>query len=813
MEEPKSSAAEDAEACNGTSPGSPPPDAGKLEIKDIQQLETKMPLTKAVVALPQNGLEETETIKKSCDESLNNNKMMDKVDPKISDELAGMSVEKVDNESVATDEMSCDEPAVSESCDQISTNMIETEKDKILEVEAKESVNALDKEKQNQESSVDTLDLKERKESNGVGLSEVEKESGPKEEETKEDNKEKVSTEETDKKDEGMQGIEEEQEKVDLIKKESETKKVDNADFKVVESQPLRQCLTLKVDGDISLNVPVKTPGEATEHAEMETSHSPCSLSPGSSVVARKGPRAKMTLSPPSGMSGPRPGVARKSCARKSMGCSSPKSSTGSRHFIDAIFNASPDSLRDSKKQSINNGISNKSVRHAEPEGQKGGLKVTLLPGGISIHRKETTSLPFQRDPSVEPRAKSVPKARKSFPSKTAKNRQSKSEDRDVTKGATFHATSLPITSMTFRLPEIENALGIKRRTLDKMDAKTLDNFVLQKVKKSRIISSGVKTNEPKNASGLPAIKVWHPKVQETSVLSNPVSLEAGKSGVFLGKQNGASAENNSCELNLATVITGQKLLLNKKKKKKKRECLGKYKLPGEKTYPKKPGPKPSRFSKAGNASTKSRQKKKVIRDNAAQNKTDLVNDWIDLLEDPANISDDGSDDSFLTLSSARDSVKSDSKSLPSGSRLQSSQQNVLRNPKRLSTLARRLLPKSQARAADLLNRKKKKAAKRRKSGKKGSSWAKGDVCSWKKRRMLKKKRAERKREAKEAENSEDCEPRQGQETIPSLFKKQKAASGDPDQSSSSRLSKVTLNLFKHLFSVPLLMIKPIIRL
>ena len=87
-----------------------------------------------------------------------------------------------------------------------------------------------------------------------------------------------------------------------------------------------------------------------------------------------------------------------------------------------------------------------------------------------------------------------------------------------------------PFANMTIKVPDLENALGIKQKSLNKLDAKTLDKILLDNVQR------GIKKHEP----------VMH----ETPI---PVSSVT----------------------NVSTIIVGQSIL-----RRKKRRRMGMYKLP-----------------------------------------------------------------------------------------------------------------------------------------------------------------------------------------------------------------------------------------
>ena len=479
-------------------------------------------------------------------------------------------------------------------------------------------------------------------------------------------------------------------------------------------------------------------------------------------AAVKKGPRAKMSLSPPCGMATQRPPVARKSCKGYSIIPPSIRPqiqnrTAPSRHFLDTV--TLPPGMQDEEYafQSVNC-----------PEDEN-------VPPGHA---------PSPRDPTKELRAKSVPKARKSFP---AKNRQSRSEDRE--------ADVMPlIASMTFKLPEIENALGIKRKMLDKMDAKTLDNFVLQKVKKSRVSSMHGKTE--------PAV------VESQSVKLIPEVVS----------DDGYTSKTNSCEVNFASVITGQKLLNKKKKKKKKfASRLGRYKLPGEKKHPKKHGPTRNNRFKNKNKTALSAHRAKQELGKLGRWRSERLHEGMDVsdLDSEASLSMASSKIDSVTLSSGAASCSSSfSSSSSTASQLRHSNKFMPCSPQKLSLLAWQRIPQSQsASLADQavsdsvtglspskLQKPRKKKRPKPKS-KKRSRWAQGEVLSWKKREMLRMKRREKK-EAEERARMEQQQDEQLQQpsakkatvqgTIPLLFRKQVAKASPSAQVSGMINSEST---------------------
>ena len=148
------------------------------------------------------------------------------------------------------------------------------------------------------------------------------------------------------------------------------------------------------------------------------------------------------------------------------------------------------------------------------------------------VKNSEKTNGPLRgesADVQLEPlvQQKPIPKARKSF---HPVSRESKSEDRD-----TSSTKTIPVTNITFNVKEIENVLGMERKSLEKIHSKRFDDIMLKKIQSRRSVS--------------------------------PIS------------DNSTSTTGN-----ISTVLASQKLLNRRKRKRK----LGTYSLPGQKKSAKK---------------------------------------------------------------------------------------------------------------------------------------------------------------------------------------------------------------------------------
>ena len=250
-----------------------------------------------------------------------------------------------------------------------------------------------------------------------------------------------------------------------------------------------------------------------------------------------KGPRAKMTLSP--NKAPPTKTIAHyfqamsKASARKSLSGSFSDKSGESKSIKASYSTDNRDGAKDTAamKKALDIALSDKS------------RSPSLSSDGLPIKRQ--------------------PKARKSFQPHGSSSRESTPLS---IKSTSSRSSGVSIANMTIKVPELENALGIKRRSLDKIDAKTFDQIVLAKA--SKIVHPAV---SPCNIEGSPnsrsLLKPLHQLLAQTAK-----------------KEQGKDEPTESA--NISTVITSQKIL---KKRKRRKLKLGTYKLPGaKKDYKKK---------------------------------------------------------------------------------------------------------------------------------------------------------------------------------------------------------------------------------
>ena len=161
--------------------------------------------------------------------------------------------------------------------------------------------------------------------------------------------------------------------------------------------------------------------------------------------------------------------------------------------------------------------------------GAASSMEVETKPSGattaiMSTPNKENSCL--LPPPSVS-RTPPVQKARKSAHQTSRKSQMAAYEADNINHRP--HALN-PFANMTIKVPDLENALGIKQKSLNKLDAKTLDKILLDNVQR------GIKKHEP----------VLH---------EAPIPV--------------------SSVTNVSTIIVGQSIL-----RRKKRRRMGMYKLP-----------------------------------------------------------------------------------------------------------------------------------------------------------------------------------------------------------------------------------------